>query len=111
MSRLDGDTQEVIAELTEWLGPQGHKLHEPVSMIEVFTGKAPLAHRVEQLGHASIRIGLVHGQDLSKHSDRRKLMLLLALRRPKDAWISFPCGCVCMLGSLESFQYGQGSRA
>ena len=93
MSRLWGKYGEMIDELTEWLGPQAHKLHETVSMIEVFKGKAPLADRVEQFGSTCIRIGLDYGQDLIQHSHRRKLLLLIAFCQPKDVWISFPCGC------------------
>lgn len=93
MSRLTGNHDEMIEELTEWLGPQAPKLHETVSMIEVFTGKAPLAERVEQFGSTCIRIGLDYGHDLNQHSQRRKLLLLIALCQPKDVWISFPCGC------------------
>ena len=62
-------------------------------MIEVFTGKAPLADRVEQCGSTCIRIGLDYGQDLNQHSHRRKLLLLIAFCQPTDVWISFPCGC------------------
>ena len=92
-SRLQDDPQDVLQELSEWLGPQADRLHEPVSMIEVFTGKAPLSQRVEALGSKCIRIGLDYGQDLNQHYDRRKLLLLIAYCRPKDVWISFPCGC------------------
>ena len=93
MSRLLGNKNEIIEELSEWLGPQSHKLHDTVSMIEVFTGKAPLSDRMEQLGSSCIRIGLDYGHDLNQYHDRRKLMLLIAFCRPKDVWISFPCGC------------------
>ena len=94
MTRLMGDRSKVVEELTEWLGPQAAKLKEQVSMIEVFTGAAPLAAKVEQLSETScIRIGLEYGHDLNRHDDRRKLLLLIAFCKPDDVWISFPCGC------------------
>ena len=94
MTRLLGDPNVILEELSDWLGPQAHKLHETVSLIEVFTGKAPLSDRTEhQCQTSCIRIGLDHGQDLNKHDDRRKLLLLIAYCKPADVWISFPCGC------------------
>ena len=94
LSRLQGNQDDLIAELSEWLGPaQAHELHGPKQLIEVFTGQAPLSNHVEKLGGSSIRIGLDHGQDLSLHEHRRKLMLLIAYCRPRHVWISFPCGC------------------
>ena len=94
MTRLLGDPKVILEELSDWLGPQAHKLHETVSLIEVFTGKAPLSDRTEhQCQTSCIRIGLDHGQDLNKHDDRRKLLLLIAYCKPADVWISFPCGC------------------
>ena len=94
LSRLQTDRASVTAELSEWLGTnQAHKLHQPVHMIEVFTGQAPLSTYVEKLGGNSLRIGLDHGQDLSLHEQRWKLMLLIAFCRPQHVWISFPCGC------------------
>ena len=64
MTRLLGDPKVILEELSDWLGPQAHKLHETVSLIKVFTGKAPLSDRTEhQCQTSCIRIGLDHGQD------------------------------------------------
>ena len=94
MSRLEGDQGELMGELSQWLGDQAPLLQQPIKLIEVFTGQAPLSQQVEkQCSDRCIRIGLEYGQDLNRHQDRRLLMLLIAYCRPTDVWISFPCGC------------------
>ena len=94
LSRLDGDVESLKEELSQWLGEQAPLLEQPIRMIEVFTGQAPLSQQVErQCSDRCIRIGLEYGQDLNRHTDRRLLMLLIAYCRPTDVWMSFPCGC------------------
>ncbi len=94
LSRLDGDVESLKVELSQWLGEQAPLLEQPIKMIEVFTGQAPLSQQVEkQCSDRCIRIGLEYGQDLNRHTDRRLLMLLIAYCHPTDVWISFPCGC------------------
>ena len=94
MSRLALGKSQVKTELKQWLGKQAHLLDRKVSLVEVFTGKAPLADAVEKCGVGQcIRIGLDYGQDLNRLHDRRMLILLVAFLKPLDVWISFPCGC------------------
>ena len=94
LARILEEPDQVRAELQEWLGPQGRHLEKGVQFLEVFTGKAPLAARVEQkLGIPSIKIGYQYGHDLDNLADRRKLMTLIAFLRPRHIWFSFPCTC------------------
>ena len=56
LARILEEPDQVRAELQEWLGPQGRHLEKGVQFLEVFTGKAPLAAKVEQkLGIPRIR--------------------------------------------------------
>ena len=41
----------------------------------------------------SIRIGLEWGQDLLRARDRRLLLQLMAIVKPRDVWVSWPCAC------------------
>ena len=94
MSRLALGRNRVESELNQWLGDQAHLLNHKISLVEVFTGKAPLADAVEKCSTGRcIRIGLDYGHDLNKLYDRRMLLLLVAYLKPSDVWISFPCGC------------------
>ena len=94
LSRILEQPKEVKKELKTWLGDQAHFLSQKIQFLEVFTGKAPLAARVEnKLQTPSIRIGYQYGQDLDKLHDRRMLMTLIAYLRPRHVWFSFPCGC------------------
>lgn len=94
MSRLALGKNRVETELRQWLGDQAHLLNQRIDLVEVFTGKAPLADAVEKCGTGKcIRIGLDYGHDLNRLHDRRMLILLVAYLKPRDVWISFPCGC------------------
>ena len=94
LTRVLEEPSRVRQELREWLGDQADAIDRCPQFIEVFTGKAPLASKVQsKLGVPSIKIGLQYGQDLNRLSDRRKLMQLIALLRPRHVWFSFPCGC------------------
>ena len=94
LTRVLEEPSRVRQELREWLGDQADAIDRCPQFIEVFTGKAPLASKVQsELGVPSIKIGLQYGQDLNRLSDRRKLMQLIALLRPRHVWFSFPCGC------------------
>ena len=94
MTRVHEEPEAVRRELSEWLGPQSTALDQNVQFLEVFTGKAPLAKRVEEkLQVPSIRIGLEYGHNLDQLKDRRMLMTLIAYVRPRHVWFSFPCGC------------------
>ncbi|CAL1138729.1 unnamed protein product [Cladocopium goreaui] len=88
---IEPDTVE--RDLRAWLGPQAHKLKQPVHMIEVFTDVAPLASQLElESGQTVIRIGIHHGQNLDRLKDRQLLLCLIALTRPRHIWYSWPCG-------------------
>ncbi|CAL1152848.1 unnamed protein product [Cladocopium goreaui] len=103
------DYDQVLDELRNWLGPQAPALDSPVHMIEVFTDHAPLARKVsERTGKSSIILGLNHGQDFNRLQDRRLLMYLLAVVRPKHVWFSFPCGC---WGPWSRFNIAKGGKS
>ena len=94
MNRVLEEPKQVRQELQQWLGPQAELIDQPVHFLEVFTGKAPLAKRVQdRLNTPSIKIGLQYGHDLDRLHDRRMLMTLIAYVRPRHIWFSFPCGC------------------
>ena len=109
LSRLHDEYDQVLDELRNWLGPQAPALDSPVHMIEVFTDHAPLARKVsERTGKSSIILGLNHGQDFNRLQDRRLLMYLLAVVRPKHVWFSFPCGC---WGPWSRFNIAKGGKS
>ena len=93
LSTLQEEPERVQSELRAWLGPQYQVLQDSaVIMLEVFTGKAPLSRCSDRMRQgASIRIGTQWGQDLKRSKDRRLLLWLIGLCRPKDVWISWPC--------------------
>ena len=93
LTRVLSEPDAVERDLRAWLGPQADKLNEPVQMIEVFTGTAPLASQLEhESGQAVIRIGLQYGQNLDRLKDRQFLLCLIAWTRPRHIWYSWPCG-------------------
>ena len=93
LSRVLSEPDTVERDLRAWLGPQAHKLKQPVHMIEVFTDVAPLASQLElESGQTVIRIGIHHGQNLDRLKDRQLLLCLIALTRPRHIWYSWPCG-------------------
>ena len=72
LSRVLSEPDAVERDLRAWLGPQAHKLKQPVHMIEVFTDVAPLASQLElESGQTVIRIGIHHGQNLNRLKDRQ----------------------------------------
>ena len=108
MTRVLEEPRQVRDDLKKWLGPQAELLDKPVHFLEVFTGKAPLAKRVEQkLQAPSIRIGLDYGHNLDNLQDRRMLMQLIVYVRPRHVWFSFPCGC---WGPWSRFNIAKGGK-
>jgi hypothetical protein len=108
MNRVLEEPKQVRQELQQWLGPQAELIDQPVHFLEVFTGKAPLAKRVQdRLNTPSIKIGLQYGHDLDRLHDRRMLMTLIAYVRPRHIWFSFPCGC---WGPWSRFNMSRGGK-
>eukprot|EP00435_Cladocopium_sp_Y103_P055859 s19_g18.t1 len=108
LSRLLSEPDAVERELKAWLGDQAHKLNSQVELVEVFTDDAPLSIAVEKVfPGTAIRIGLSHGQDLSKLKDRQLLLCLIAWTKPKHVWYSWPCG---VWGPWSRFNMARNSQ-
>ena len=94
LSRMSQEKHVIKEELRDWLKDQAWKLDADVSMIEVFTGKAPLSKHVHQATNKPcITLGWDYGQDFDRLTDRKMLLYLLATVRAPHVWFSFPCGC------------------
>ena len=97
LSALQSRPEDACTELKGWLKTQASVLDSPpgkVALIEVFAGSANLSRHCERIRQGPcIRIGLGWGQDLLRANDRRLLLLLIALVKPKDVWFSWPCRC------------------
>ena len=91
------------AELREWLGPQAWKIGKgvKVGLVEIYAGLGNLSQVFEDAqafdaNHVqAIRLGHRWGQELRSAESRWFVQSLLALCKPRDVWVAFPCKAHC----------------
>ena len=70
-------TRHTRQDVVNWLGEQGHRFAEWITLVEVWTGKGRLSDCVNELGGNAIKIGLTRGHDLGRLRDRELLIVPL----------------------------------